>query len=73
MVTLTVNHHHISLWEAKTAIDVGGIKGPHHLGFHCHPLIMGLRVTRACYQQLPPCCPGLTDQTDPSIPDKGGG
>ena len=73
MVAPTVNHHHISPQKTETATDVIGTKGPHHLSSHCHPLIVGLRVTRACYQWLPPCHPGLTDQMDPSIPDEGDG
>ena len=35
------------------------------------PWTMGLRATGAHYQQLPQCCPGLIDQMDPGIPNKG--
>ena len=59
--------------EAKTAIDIGGIKGLLHLDSHNLSQTMGLRVTEAHYQWLPQCCPGLTDQMDPSIPDEGDG
>ena len=54
-------------------IDIGGTKSPHHLASHHHPQIVGLRVTRAHYQWLPTCHPGLTDQMDPGIPNKGDG
>ena len=71
MVALVINHHHVGPQEAKTAIDIGGTKGPHHLN-SCHiPQIVGLKATEAHYQWLPPCHPGLTDQMDPSVPDKG--
>ena len=71
MVVLTINHHHISPQEAQTAIDIGGTKGPSYLASHHLPQNVGLRVTGTHYQQLLPCHPGLTDQTDPSIPDEG--
>ena len=34
---------------------------------------MGLTVTRAHYQWLPPCHPGLNDQTDSGFPNDGDG
>ena len=73
MVAPTVKHHQVSPREAKTAIDIGGTKGPHCLGSHHLPQIMGFRVTGAHYQQLPQCHPGLIGQTDPGIPDEGDG
>ena len=70
MVAPNVNHCHIGPQWVKTTIDVGETKGFHHLGSHHLPWTRGLRVTEACYQWLPLCHPGLTDQMDPSIAKK---
>ena len=72
MVVLIINHHPISPQEAQNAIDVRETKGLHHLSSPCLPWIIGLRVTGVHYQQFPQCHLGLTGQTDPDIPDKGG-
>ena len=72
MVALTINHHHIGPQGAKNAIDVGETKGLHGLCSPHLPWIVGLRVTGVPYHQLPRCHLGLTGQTDPGIPNKGG-
>ena len=73
MVVPTTNHHHVGPQGAKTTIDIRGTKGLHCLSSHCLPQIVGSRATRAHYQHLPPCHPGLIDQTDPGVPDEGDG
>ena len=54
-------------------IDIRGTKGFHCLGSHHLPQTMGLRATGAYYRWLSQCPPGLIDQMDPGIPDKGDG
>ena len=44
VLVLTVSHHHTGPREAETAIDVGGTKGYHHLGYHHIPWTTGSRV-----------------------------
>ena len=73
MVAPTINHHHISPQEAKTAIDIRGTKGLHCLSSHCLPQIMSSRVMGAGYQWLPQYHQGLIDQMDPGAPDEGDG
>ena len=70
MVALTINHHHVCPQGAETAIDARGTKGLCCLSSHHLPWTKGWRVTGAHYQQLPGH-PGLIDQMDPSIPNKG--
>ena len=53
MVALTVNHYHVGPQEAKTAIEVRGTKGLHHLSSHHHPLTEGMSVTGAPYRWFP--------------------
>ena len=48
-------------------------QGHHHLGFHCLPQTVGLKVTGVPYQPLHQCCPGHIDQRDLGIPDEGDG
>ena len=71
MVVPAINQCHAGSWGTKTAIDVGGTKGFHHLGYHHLPWTIGLRVTGAHYQWLCQCHPYQIDQRDPSIPNKG--
>ena len=71
MVAPNVNHHHIGPQGAKAARYVRGTKGLHHLSSHHLPQIMVSRVIGAHYWWLPQCCPGLIDQRDPGIPNKG--
>ena len=49
MLVLTINHCHASPQGAKTAIDIGGTKGFHHLGYHHLPQTLGSRVIGAHY------------------------
>ena len=70
MVVLIINHHLVGPQEAENAIDIRETKGLHHLSSPHLPWIVGLRVTRVCYQWLPQCHLGLTGQTDPNIPEE---
>ena len=71
MLVLTVNHCPNGLQGDETAIDVGGTKGYHCLGYHHLPQTVDLRVIGAHYQWLHQCCPCQIDQRDPSVPDVG--
>ena len=73
MLAPNINHCHISPQGVETAIGIGETKGFHCLSSHHLPQMGGLRVTGAHYQWLPWCHPGLIDQMDPGIPDKGDG
>ena len=71
MLILTINHHHTSPQGAKTVIDIRGTKGYHHLGYHCLPKTVGLRVIGALYRWLHQCRLCQIDQRDLSIPNMG--
>ena len=49
MMVPTINHCYANPLGAKTAIDIGGTKGFHHLGYPHLPQTEGLRVTGAHY------------------------
>ena len=70
MLVLIINCHLIGPREAKNVTDIGETKGLHHLGSPHLPWTMVLRVTGACYQQLPRCHVGLTGWMDPDVPEE---
>ena len=70
MVVLIVNHCLVGPREAKNVMDVGEIKGLHHLNSPHLSQTMGLRATGAHYQWLPQFCLGLTGWTDPNVPEE---
>ena len=64
----TENYHLTSLQGARTVIDVEETWGPYHLSPHCHPQIVGLKVTGVQCQLPHQCHCCWTSQKAPNIP-----
>ena len=55
MLIQTTNYHLVSHLGAGTILDVEETRNSYHINPHCHPQIMGLKVT-GVWCQLPHQC-----------------
>ena len=64
----TINYHLTGLWGARTIIDVEETWGSYHLSPHCHPQIVGLKVTGFQCWMPRQCHHCQTGQKAPHVP-----